>query len=97
MIRDGSDLFVFDIGGGAFEEVDVLKLDGDEGKNFGWDKVEGRSTVNTSTVPPVAGYAHVNGNRAIIGGAAPDSGPFAGKVILGDIVSGNVYYGSRVP
>ena len=95
MIRDGTDLFVFDIGGSSFEEINVLKLDGDEGRNFGWDRVEGRSPVNTSTVPPVAGYAHVNGNKAIIGGAAPDSGPFAGKVIVGDIVSGNIYYGSR--
>jgi len=95
MIRDGSDLFVFDIGGSQFEEVNVVRLDGDEGRNFGWDKVEGRVPTSTSTVPPVAGYAHVNGNKAIIGGAAPDSGPFAGKVILGDIVSGNVYYGDR--
>lgn len=95
MFRDGSDLFVLDIGGASYEEVNVVRLDGDEGKNFGWDRTEGRSKVITSTVPPVAGYAHVNGNKAIIGGAAPESGPFAGKVIVGDIVSGNVYYGSR--
>ena len=95
MIKDGPDLFVFDIGGSAFEEVNFIKMDGDEGRNFGWDRVEGRSPADSTTLPPVAGYPHVNGNRAIIGGAAPDIGPFAGKVILGDIVSGNVYYGDR--
>jgi hypothetical protein len=95
MIKDQSDLFVFDIGGSAFEEVNVLKVDGDEGKNFGWDIVEGRSPTNTSTVPPLAGYPHVNGNRAIMGGVAPESGPFAGKLILGDIPTGNIFYGDR--
>ncbi len=95
MIRDGNHLIVFDMGGSKFEEVDILKLDGDEGKNFGWDKVEGRSPQFTTTIPPVAGYAHIGGNKAIIGGAAPESGPYGGLVILGDIVSGNVYYGDR--
>jgi hypothetical protein len=74
MIGDGNDLIVFDIGGSKFEEIDILKLDGDEGKNFGWDKVEGRSPQFTTTIPPVAGYTHVSGNKAIIGGAAPESG-----------------------
>jgi glucose/arabinose dehydrogenase len=95
MIRDGNHLIVFNIGGSKFEEIDVLKLDGDEGKNFGWDRVEGRSPQFTTTIPPVAGYTHISGNKAIVGGAAPESGPYAGLVIVGDIVSGNVYYGDR--
>jgi glucose/arabinose dehydrogenase len=95
MIKDRGHLIVFDIGGSKFEEIDILKLNGDEGKNFGWDKVEGRSPQFTTTIPPVAGYTHVSGNKAIIGGAAPERGPYAGLVILGDIVSGNVYYGDR--
>ncbi len=95
MIRDGNHLIVFDIGGNKFEEIDILKLDGDEGKNFGWDKVEGRSPQFTTIIPPVAAYTHVSGNKAVIGGAAPESGPYGGLVILGDIVSGNVYYGDR--
>jgi glucose/arabinose dehydrogenase len=104
MIKDGAELLVFDIGGANFdplppiEEVNVLKLDGDEGKNFGWDIVAGRFPTNTSTEPPVAGYGHPADVplTAIIGGAAPESGPFAGKVILGDIVSGEIFYGDRV-
>src|SRR5262249_42099959 len=95
MIRDDQQLIVFDIGGSNFEEVDILELNGDEGKNFGWDKVEGRSPVSTATIPPVAGYPHVNGNKAIIGGAAPETGSYAGLVIVGDIVSGNLYYSDR--
>jgi hypothetical protein len=95
MIRDNSDLFVFDIGGADFEEINVVKVTSDRGRNFGWDKVEGRVPVNTATVPPVAGYAHVDGNRAIVGGAAPEAGPYAGQVVVGDIVSGNLYYASR--
>jgi hypothetical protein len=95
MIRDDRQLIVFDIGGSKFEEIDILDLDGDSGKNFGWDRVEGRSPVFTTTVPPVAGYPHIGGNKAIVGGAAPESGPYAGLVILGDIVSGNLYYGDR--
>jgi glucose/arabinose dehydrogenase len=95
MIRDDNHLIVFDIGGSYLEEIDILDLDGDEGKNFGWDKVEGRSPQFTTTIPPVAGYTHISGNKALIGGAAPESGPYAGLVILGDIVSGNVFYGDR--
>jgi glucose/arabinose dehydrogenase len=95
MIWDDEHLIVFDIGGSNLEEIDILEPDGDEGKNFGWDKVEQRSPQFTTTIPPVAGYTHVSGNKAIIGGAAPESGPYAGLVILGDIVSGNVYYGDR--
>jgi len=96
MIRDGDRLWVFDIGGSEFEEVNFVRLDGDEGKDFGWDRVEGRSPQLTTTVPPVAGYAHDGGNRAaIVGGAAPETGPYAGLVVLGDIPSGNIYYGVR--
>jgi hypothetical protein len=95
MIWDEEHLIVFDIGGSNLEEIDILEPDGDEGKNFGWDKVEQRSPQFTTTIPPVAGYTHISGNKAIIGGAAPESGPYAGLVILGDIVSGNVYYGDR--
>jgi len=102
MIKDGAELLVFDIGGAKrdplppFEEINVLKLNGDEGQNFGWDIAEGRFPSNTATVPPVAGYAHVtDALTAIVGGAAPESGAFAGKVILGDIVSGEIYYGDR--
>jgi hypothetical protein len=63
MIKDGSHLIVFDIGGSKSEEIHVLKLDGDEGKNFGWDKLEARSPQFTTTIPPVAAYTHVSGNK----------------------------------
>jgi len=97
MIRDDRQLIVFDIGGSKFEEVDILGLDGDAGKNFGWNRVEGRSPPFTTTIPPVAGYSHiiVSGKTAIIGGAAPESGPYGGLIILGDLVSGNIFYGDR--
>lgn len=99
MFRYGSTLIIGDIGGSSFEEIGALKLSGDEGVNFGWDKVEGRWPASTSTIPPVAGYTRSenggSGTAIIVGGVPVNTmgSAFNGKVILGDLVKGNIYYG----
>ena len=97
MFRNGSELIVAVIGGSEFEEINVVKLSGDEGASFGWRAVEGQWPVTTYTVPPVAGYTHPeNGGRsAIIVGGVPINtlgNEFNGKLIFGDIISGSIYY-----
>lgn len=98
MFRYGSRLIIADIGGESFEEIGVLKLSGDEGVTFGWDAVEGRWPKSTSTIPPVAGYTHGEngGTSAVIVGGVPVNtmgSAFNGKVIIGDLAKGNIYYG----
>ncbi len=98
MFINGSDLVIADIGGSAFEEINILKLTGDENGSFGWKTVEGLWPTTTSTIPPVAGYSHGEngGSSAIIVGGVPVNtlgSAFNGKVILGDLKSGNIYYG----
>jgi hypothetical protein len=97
MFINGSNMIIADIGGDKVEEVNILKLNGDQGKSFGWKGSEGRSPVNTATIPPVTSYSHAGAARtAIIVGGVPTNnsmGPaLNGKVILGDLVSGNVMW-----
>jgi hypothetical protein len=98
MFRNGSDLVIADIGGYSFEEINILRLSGDEGVDFGWKAVEGTWPTRTTTIPPVAGYSHgENGGRSAIavGGVPVNTlgSQFNGKLILGDIITGNIYYG----
>lgn len=98
MFINGTDLVIADIGGSAFEEINILKLTDDEDASFGWKAVEGTWPTTTSTIPPVAGYSHGEngGSSAVIVGGVPVNtmgSEFNGKLILGDIVSGNIYYG----
>lgn len=98
MFINGRDLVIADIGGSAFEEINILKLTSDEGANFGWKTVEGLWPTTTTTIPPVAGYSHNEngGSSAIIVGGVPVNtlgSAFNGKVILGDLKSGSIFYG----
>jgi Glucose / Sorbosone dehydrogenase len=98
MFINGRDLVIADIGGSQFEEINILKLAGDENASFGWRSVEGQFPNSVSTVPPVAGYTHPEngGKSAIIVGGVSDSSlgsQLSGKLILGDLISGCIYYG----
>jgi glucose/arabinose dehydrogenase len=80
--RDTGDLWIGDVGQGAWEEVDRAPA-GRGGLNFGWDAFEGPSrfeggVARSRTVPPVAAYSHESG-----GGCS--------------VIGGFVYRGRRVP
>ena len=99
MFINGREMVIADIGGSAFEEINILKLSGDEGASFGWRAVEGQWPETPTTLPPVAGYTHgENGGSSaiIVGGIPVDTlgSEFNGMLILGDIVNGNIYYGN---
>ena len=70
--RATGDLWIADVGGGQFEEVDVSP-GGAGGANYGWNIMEGPACREgdecdrDGLVPPVAAYDHSQGN-AITGG-----------------------------
>jgi glucose/arabinose dehydrogenase len=80
--RGTGDLWIGDVGQGAWEEVDVARA-GQGGLNFGWNRMEGAHCYKPSTgcdpsglTMPIAEYSHADG-----------------CVVIG----GDVYRGSRYP
>ena len=71
--RATGDLYIADVGGGQFEEVDVEPAGGAGGANYGWNIMEGPACREddecdgAGLVLPVAAYDHSQGN-AITGG-----------------------------
>ena len=72
--RQTGDLYITDVGQSRREEIDFQAAGSTGGQNYGWRVMEGTlctDSVNCDPslyVPPVAEYAHSNGNCAIIGG-----------------------------
>jgi glucose/arabinose dehydrogenase len=94
--RGNGDLYVGDVGQGAWEEVNVLPAGSTGGANFGWNVMEGdhcyaASTCNRSgLVPPVSEYGHsdgcsITGGYVYRGTLVPD---LAGHYLYGDYCSG---------
>jgi glucose/arabinose dehydrogenase len=80
--RATDDLWIGDVGQGAWEEVDMLPFANAAGANFGWNLLEGSHDLRGGAVPgttvlPVFETSHADGNCAIVGGY--------------------VYRGSRIP
>ena len=82
--REWGDLFIGDVGGGAWEEINRQPADAAGGLNYGWPIMEGRHCLTgtctvTGYVQPIAEYDHSLG-CSIIGGyvyrgtAQPDAG-----------------------
>ncbi|MGE0824918.1 MAG: PQQ-dependent sugar dehydrogenase [Candidatus Binatia bacterium] len=74
--RHTGDLYMGDVGQGAYEEVNVQSLTSPGGENYGWDILEGSHcfdnpscTPPSGAVAPVLEYPHQNGDCAVIGGA----------------------------
>ena len=100
---DGSDLWVGDVGQGAWEEVDLLDAHLG-GQNGGWPLLEGNHCFRVDPchddafVVPIVEYAHERGRCSITGGvvyrgtAIPD---LQGAYLYGDYCSGEVW-GLRV-
>ncbi len=69
------DVWIGDVGQGAWEEVDHVGLGTGAGANFGWRCFEGHASYNSAGceppaayVPPVQVHAHTDGHCSVIGG-----------------------------
>jgi glucose/arabinose dehydrogenase len=97
--RANGDLWIGDVGQGAWEEVDHLKR-GVGGINFGWNRYEGRHSFNGETPlaggklrMPVAEYSHSEG-CSITGGyvyRGPHIGGLSGRYVYADYCSGKMW------
>ena len=73
--RSTGDLFIADVGQGAWEEVNWQQANGTGGQNYGWRCYEGYAAYNTSGcgasssyTQPVTVYDHGNGRCSLTGG-----------------------------
>ena len=73
--RQTGDLWIGDVGQGAYEEIDVARAGSGGGANFGWNRMEGfhcfpsgDSCDKNGLTLPVTEVAHGNGDCSIIGG-----------------------------
>ncbi len=99
--RKTGDLFIGDVGQGAWEEVDFQPAGSTGGENYGWRLSEGNHCFNPSTgcsfagvTRPVAEYGHVGGNCSITGGFVYRGRDFArlsGIYFYADYCSGRVW------
>jgi len=67
------ELFIGDVGQGAWEEIDVIPVDARRGLNFGWDYYEGNHDYDPPSfagefVFPIAEYSHAEGGCSVTGG-----------------------------
>jgi len=89
------DLWLGDVGQGAWEEIDQIVLGG----NYGWDCREGAHDFETAGcagpfIDPVAEYDHSNGNVSITGGyvyRGTDIVGLNGRYVFGDFASGRIW------
>ncbi len=91
-------IMVNDVGGGKYEEVNLLK----PGKNYGWPAIEGYpeswQTEPADHEPPFYAYTHDDGRCAIVGAAfyQPDLPSFPeqywGKYFFGEYCSGEMFF-----
>jgi len=96
--REWHDLFIGDVGGGSWEELDRQPADAPGGLNYGWPVMEGRHCLAGSCnvsglVEPIAEYGHDQG-CSMIGGyvyrghAQPE---LNGVYVFGDWCSGWIF------
>jgi glucose/arabinose dehydrogenase len=99
------DLYIGDVGQGAWEEVDFLAAGSPGGGNFGWDyregahAYEGQPPGNLDLTDPVAEYSHEFG-CSITGGEVyrgVNLAEWQGVYLYGDYCNGNVWGLLRSP
>jgi len=71
--RTNRDLWIGDVGQGAWEEIDWRPASSKGGENYGWNKLEGTHSYNGGSAPPgstlpVEEYSHDGGGCAVTGG-----------------------------
>jgi len=96
--RITGDLYIGDVGQGAFEEVDVQPAGDPGGRNYGWNVMEGMACFplpgcsSAGLTLPVATYDHTRG-CSITGGTVyrGASLPLQGIYFFGDFCSGRIW------
>ncbi len=105
--RATGDLWIGDVGQGAWEEIDVARANGSgrnagKGVDFGWDDCEGTHAYEGSGcavpdapyLPPVREYSHSNGNCSVTGGyvyRGPATTAWHGIYVFADFCSGRIW------
>ena len=95
---EGGDLYIGDVGQGAYEEINRQPGDSDGGENYGWNVMEGRHCYGgdcdqTGYVKPIAEYGRddgcsVTGGYVYRGAAQP---ALQGTYVFGDYCSGIIF------
>jgi glucose/arabinose dehydrogenase len=97
--RATRDLWIGDVGQGAWEEIDVVRA-GTSGQNFGWNRMEGahcfrpaEACEDPSFVLPVTEYTRDLGTTIIGGGVyrGVEESALVGGYVFADFNSGNVW------
>jgi glucose/arabinose dehydrogenase len=99
--RKTGDLYIGDVGQGAWEEVDYLRR-GAGLTNFGWNRLEGKHVYASGTQlltngtyhGPVAEYSHADGGCSVTGGyvyRGANVPAAAGRYFYGDYCSGVIW------
>ncbi len=96
--RETGDLWIGDVGGSAWEEVDFQPANWPGGANYGWNRVEGMHQTGAGAVPadailPVAEYGHdmgisISGGTVYRGEAIP---ALQGVYLYSDFGSGLIW------
>ena len=100
--RMTGDMYIADVGQGAWEEVDFQAAGAGGGANYGWRCYEGNHTFNTAGCLPMSNYTFpvfeydhsANGGQSITGGfvyRGTDVPSLVGWYVLSDYVSGNFW------
>jgi Glucose / Sorbosone dehydrogenase len=99
--RVTGDLWIADVGQGAWEEVDLQPATSIGGENYGWNKMEGKHCFNASSncndgslTLPIIEYDHSNSACSITGGYRYRGARFfrlQGLYIYGDYCSGGIF------
>jgi glucose/arabinose dehydrogenase len=98
--RATRDLWIGDVGQGAFEEVNFTPKGSSAPRNYGWKITEGKSCYEASSCDktglevPVHDYSHANDNVSITGGyvyRGTVSPKIFGKYIYADFGSGRIW------
>jgi glucose/arabinose dehydrogenase len=70
--KSNGDLYIGDVGQGAWEEIDFLAAGSPGGANFGWNFREGahdyKGTPPEGLIDPIAEYSHAEGGCSVTGG-----------------------------
>ena len=96
--RGSGRLFIGDVGQDRYEEVDRENRFSKGGKNYGWDRMEGKHCYQNCPVSgdtlPIIEYSHAGGNCSITGGfvyRGPTQTNLLGQYIYADFCSGRIW------